>query len=93
MELLEGNGIKARIELRYRMPYSIWRKMHSKGCDFNHVDGKHYIRIIYDATDPHEEKSRAYVYIPYSPTTSKSVRAVWPTISMLPRRTAIRVFM
>lgn len=59
MELLEGNGIKARIELRYRMPYSIWRKMHSKGCDFNHVDGKHYIRIIYDATDPHEEKKQS----------------------------------
>lgn len=30
-ELLEDNGIKARIELRYRMPYSIWRKMHSNG--------------------------------------------------------------
>ena len=38
-ELLEDNGVKARIELRYRMPYSIWRKMRSKGCDFHHVDG------------------------------------------------------
>ena len=55
-ELLEDNGIKARIELRYRMPYSIWRKMRSKGCDFHHVDSKHYIRIIYDAKDLQEEK-------------------------------------
>lgn len=55
-ELLEDNGLKARIEPRYRMPYSIWRKMRSKGCDFHHVEGKHYIRIIYDAKDPHEEK-------------------------------------
>ena len=55
-ELLEDNGVKARIELRYRMPYSIWRKMCSKGCDFHHVDGKHYIRIIYDAKDLQEEK-------------------------------------
>ena len=55
-ELLEDNGVKARIELRYRMPYSIWRKMHSKGCDFHHVDGKHYIRIIYDAIDLQGEK-------------------------------------
>lgn len=62
-ELLEDNGVKARIELRYRMPYSIWRKMHSKGCDFHHVDGNHYIRIIYDAKDLHEEKKLSlYIY-------------------------------
>lgn len=62
-ELLEYNGIKARIELRYRMPYSIWRKMRSKGCDFHHVDGKHYIRIIYDANDLQEEKKLSlYIY-------------------------------
>lgn len=62
-ELLESEGIKVRIEPRYRMPYSIWRKMHSKGCDFHHVDGKHYIRIIYDANDLHEEKKLSlYIY-------------------------------
>ncbi len=62
-EVLEGKGIKVRIEPRYRMPYSIWRKMHSKGCDFHHVDGKHYIRIIYDANDLHEEKKLSlYIY-------------------------------
>ena len=27
------------VEVRYRTPYSVWRKMQSKGCDFNHVDG------------------------------------------------------
>lgn len=47
-ELLEQNGVAARLEVRYRLPYSIWRKMRSAGCDFAHVDGKHYIRIIYD---------------------------------------------
>ena len=34
-------------EIRYRTPYSIWRKMQSLGCDFAHVDGKPYIRIVY----------------------------------------------
>lgn len=34
-------------EIRYRTPYSIWRKMQSLGCDFGHVDGKHYVRIVY----------------------------------------------
>ena len=38
-------------------------RSHSKGCDFHHVDGKHYIRIIYDAKDQHEEKKLSlYIY-------------------------------
>lgn len=37
------------VEVRYRTPYSVWRKMQAAGCDFNHVDDKHYIRIIFDA--------------------------------------------
>lgn len=62
-ELLAENGIEARVEVRQRTPYSIWRKMHAKGCDFHHVDGKHYIRIIYDAKDQHEEKRQSlYIY-------------------------------
>ncbi len=35
------------VEVRYRTPYSIWRKMSAFGCDFNHVNGKHYIRVVY----------------------------------------------
>ena len=45
--LLAEKGLKARIEVRYRKPYSIWRNMHEDGCDFAHVDFKHYIRVIY----------------------------------------------
>lgn len=44
---LKAEGINARIEVRYRMPYSIWRKMKTKGCEFSHVEDKHYIRIIF----------------------------------------------
>ena len=55
-EVLKDNGIDAHIELMYRHPYSTWRNMQSKGCDFRHVDGKHYIRIIYDAATQQEEK-------------------------------------
>ena len=35
------------VKVRYRTPYSIWRKMQSTGCDFLHVEGKHYIRITF----------------------------------------------
>lgn len=53
---LKENHIQARTEIRYRMPYNIWRKMNSMECDFQHVDGKHYVRIIYEAADVQEEK-------------------------------------
>ncbi len=55
-EILAANDIEARIELRMRSPYSIWCKMQAHGCDFHHVDGKHYLRIIYNADGLHEEK-------------------------------------
>ncbi len=54
--LLAAGGIKARTEVRYRKPYSIWMKMHSKGCDFGHVDTKYYIRVIYQNQEPWSEK-------------------------------------
>ena len=58
-EILEANGIDARIELRMRSPYSIWRKMQSKCCDFEHIDSKHYLRIIYKADSLQEEKKQS----------------------------------
>ena len=58
-EILEANGIDVRIELRMRSPYSIWRKMQSRSCDFEHVDSKHYLRIIYKADGLQEEKKHS----------------------------------
>ena len=58
-EILEANGIDARIELRMRSPYSIWRKMQSKCCDFEHIESKHYLRIIYKADGLQEEKKQS----------------------------------
>ena len=54
--LLEEGGIKARTEVRYRRPYSIWMKMHSKGCDFAHIDTKYYVRVIYQPLETWSEK-------------------------------------
>lgn len=55
--LLERNDIfMARTEVYSRGPYSAWRKMHSSGCDFKHVEGKYYIRIIYPNTHDYSEK-------------------------------------
>ena len=35
-------------DIRYRKPYSIYREMRERGCDFYHVPFKHYIRALYD---------------------------------------------
>ena len=56
-QLLEAAGVDARTEIRYRKPYSVWRKMQAKGSDLRHVDGKHYIRIIYPNNAKWSEKS------------------------------------
>lgn len=45
--ILEESGISARTQVRYRRPYSIWRTMREVGCDFTHVDFKHFVRVIY----------------------------------------------
>ena len=55
--LLANNDIlMARTEVYSRGPYSAWRKMNSSGCDFKHVEGKYYIRIIYPNTHDYSEK-------------------------------------
>ena len=45
------------VEVRYRTPYSVWRKMQTSGCDFNHIDGKHYVRIVFDSTRMEENNT------------------------------------
>ena len=54
--LLRDGGITARTEVRYSKPYSIWMKMHAKGCDFAHVPTKYYVRVIYQNQEPWSEK-------------------------------------
>ena len=54
--ILAEGGIKARTEVRYRRPYSIWMKMHGRGCDFAHVDTKYYVRVIYQNLAEWSEK-------------------------------------
>lgn len=66
--ILTENGIKAYTEVRYRRPYSVWRDMKQKGCDFSHVDFKHYIRVVYQPMEewPHretkEKDTALYIY-------------------------------
>lgn len=56
LELLRRKGIQARTEVRYRMPYSIWRKIQFTGRDFKHLDYRHVVRLIYPAEREEDEK-------------------------------------
>ena len=70
--LLENNDIlMARTEVYSRGPYSAWRKMHSTGCDFKHVEGKYYIRIIYPNTHEYSEKDILDTYRPLQGKTGQ----------------------
>jgi len=61
--ILHQKGIDARIEVRLRKPYSIWRDMHKDHVDFANVEFKHYIRIIYTQPQGWSEKDISlYIY-------------------------------
>ena len=49
------NTDNIRIEVCYRTPYSIWRKMQETGCDYYHTDGRYYIRLVYGCMHIPEE--------------------------------------
>ena len=62
-KMLSDNDILlARTEIVSRGPYSVWKKMHAANCDFNHVQGKYYIRIIYPYGDYSEKDMSLRIY-------------------------------
>lgn len=51
-EVLKNAGIKATVFTEYRRPYSVWRKMHKYGDDFNHLKYRHFTEIIFPSREP-----------------------------------------
>ena len=56
-QILKSEGYDVRTEVRYREPYSVWRKMKETNSDINHITGKHYIRIVYKSKANISDKS------------------------------------
>ncbi|MDE6273330.1 MAG: HD domain-containing protein [Muribaculaceae bacterium] len=54
--LLSSNGIKARVFYDYRRPYSLWRKMHKYGDDFDHLKYRHFVEIVFKEQEGISEK-------------------------------------
>ena len=55
-EILEENGIHARVTAEYREPYSLWRKMRRTGIEFYHLPGRHFVEIVFPCEDIKQEK-------------------------------------
>lgn len=58
-EALAANGIKTLIEAEYRQPFNILRKMAKTGCDFHHIENRHFVRIVFGDTQGASEKGMA----------------------------------
>lgn len=58
-QTLEAAGVKAEVNVEYREPYSIWRKMHKYGDDFNHLKYRHFTDVIFTAPEGMKEKDMA----------------------------------
>ncbi len=56
---LESAGIPVDVTIEYRQPYSIWRKMHKYGDDFNHLKYRHFTEIVYRTPEGISEKNMA----------------------------------
>ena len=56
---LAESGILATVRVEYRQPYSVWRKMHKFGDDFNHLKYRHFTDVVYTTPPGVDEKSMA----------------------------------
>ena len=45
--------------IRYRKPFSVWREMQERQCDFYHVPFKHFIRVNFDREQVNNELNYA----------------------------------
>ena len=58
-KIMTDNGVDVRIEVQYRMPYSIWRKMQSTGTDLLHTEHRHFVRIVFPDNTGVSDKTMA----------------------------------
>jgi GTP pyrophosphokinase len=45
--ILKSEGIQFYREVEYKQPYNIWRKMQTTGQDFEHLECRHFTRIVF----------------------------------------------
>ena len=46
-DILTSRGFDVRVEVNYRMPCSLWRKMQKSNKDFRHLEDRHFVNVIF----------------------------------------------
>ena len=59
-EALKSMGFKYEIRKRVKTPYSIWKKMTTKGISFDEIYDLYAVRIIFDSTGNESERDQCY---------------------------------
>ncbi len=59
-EALKAAGFKYEIKKRVKTPYSIWKKMNSKGIGFDEIYDLYAVRIIFESTTNETERDQCY---------------------------------
>ena len=58
-EILKNNGIEYEREVLYKQPYNIWRKMIQQNIDYEHLECRHFTRIVFKSDMYMTDKNRA----------------------------------
>ena len=69
-EAMKAAGFKYEIRKRVKTPYSIWKKMKTKGVTFDQIFDLYAVRIIFDAEGNTKESEREQCYHVFSLITS-----------------------
>ena len=57
---LKAAGFKYEIKKRVKTPYSIWKKMNTKGIGFDEIYDLYAVRIIFDSAENEVERDQCY---------------------------------
>ena len=69
-EAMKAAGFRYEIRKRVKTPYSIWKKMKTKGVTFDQIFDLYAVRIIFDASGNTKESEREQCYHVFSLITS-----------------------
>lgn len=58
-EILKTNGIEYEREVLYKQPYNIWRKMIQQNIDYEHLECRHFTRIVFKSDMYMTDKNRS----------------------------------
>ncbi|MBR2184791.1 MAG: bifunctional (p)ppGpp synthetase/guanosine-3',5'-bis(diphosphate) 3'-pyrophosphohydrolase [Prevotella sp.] len=58
-EILKNNGIAYEREVLYKQPYNIWRKMIQQNIDYEHLECRHFTKIVFKSDMYMTDKNRA----------------------------------